>query len=200
MSRYTNSNNDQRDQRDQRDQNRERYIPRDVHYSREEPVTHPSICIPRTFISIRGKPTKAVVFETLRDLRIGHIERIDVVQKTDARGEKYCTIYIHLQWNMRSELAKDTRQKLLDRSDVKIVYDEPWFWKCSMSTMEKPDRDVTHRAPRPRIDLGDGVKAVSKYTRDAHAGYEHRQEQEQEQEERHDRGQLCNAEINEDSD
>ena len=201
MARYINNDQrDQRDQRDQHDQNRERYIPRDVNYPREEPVTHPSICIPRTFVSIRGKPTRAVVFETLRDLKIGHIERIDVVQKTDARGEKYCTIYAHMQWNMRSELAKNTRQKLLDRSDVKIVYDDPWFWKCSMSTMEKPERDVTRHAPRPRIDLGGGVRAVSKYTRDEHDLRENLKKEEAQQEEHHDRGQLCNADINEDSD
>jgi hypothetical protein len=208
MSNYKNySNYNQRDQRDQRDHNRERYIPRErdehVHDRCEEPVTHPSICIPRTFISIRGKPIKAAVFETLRDLRIGHIERIDVVQKTDSRGERYCTIYVHIQWNMRNELARDTRQKLLDGNDVKIVYDEPWFWKCTKSTMEKPEReggDGARRGPRPRIDLGDGVKAVSRYTRDeeqrggaAAATYE-------EEEEHHNPGQLCNMYPNEESD
>ena len=167
------------------------------------PITHPSICIPRTFTSIRGKPVKAAVFNTLRELKIGHIERIDVVQKTDSRGERYCTIYVHVQWNVRNELARDTRQKLLDGNDVKIVYDEPWFWKCTMSTMEKPDReggDGGRRGPRPRIDLGDGVKAMSRYSRDeqprggaAAATYE-------QEEERHNPGQLCNMDPNEESD
>lgn len=184
----------------QRD-NKERYIPRDAphhdNHTREEPVTHPSICIPRTFTTIRGKPTKAAVFNTLRDLKVGHIERIDVVQKTDSRGERYCTIYVHMQWNMRSELARDTRQKLLDGSDVKIVYDDPWFWKCSMSTMEKPEReggDGGRRAPRPRIDLGDGIKAVSRYTCDVQE-QQHGDEQEQ-----HNSQQLCNMDPNEESD
>jgi hypothetical protein len=206
-------NYNQRDQRDQRD--RARYIPREREQEcderpREEPATHPSICIPRTFTSIRGKPTKAAVFSTMRELNIGFIDRIDVVHKTDARGEKYCTIYVHLKWNMRNELARETRQKLLDGNDVKIVYDDPWFWKCTMSTMEKPDReegsDGGRRAPKPRIDLGDGVRAVSRYTRDeqrsggggggggaavAVAGRE---------EEHHDQRQLCNMDPNEESD
>jgi hypothetical protein len=177
-------------------------VVRNMYGEDKTPITHPSICIPRTFTSIRGKPTKTAVFNTMRDLKIGHIERIDVVQKTDARGERYCTIYVHLQWNMRTELALKTRQKLLDGNDVKIVYDEPWFWKCTKSTMEKPEReggDGGRRAPKPRIDLGDGVKSVSRYTRDeeqrggaAAATYE--------EEEQHNPGQLCNMDPNEESD
>jgi hypothetical protein len=201
--------------------NKERYIPRErvvedheqrgergERGRRDEAITHPSICIPRTFVSIRGTPTKTAVFNTLRDLKIGFIERIDVVQKTDAaRGERYCTIYIHLKWNVRSQLGRDTRKKLLDGNEVKIVYDDPWFWKCTMSTMEKPDREGgngARSAPRPRIDLGDGVRAVSRYTR----GEEQHGEEaatnaaattQQHEEESHDRRQLCNMDPNEDS-
>jgi len=146
----------------------ERYIPRDDR--RPEAVEHPSICISRTFTTIRGEQTKRAVFNTFKDLRVGHIERIDTVHKTDSRGERYCTVYVHLRWNMESKLACDTRQKLLDGQDVKIVYDEPWFWKCTMSTMEKPQSRYPEKqertTSRPRIDLGEGTRAVSRYTRD----------------------------------
>jgi hypothetical protein len=188
-----------------RDENRERYIPRDDRRDirpREEPVTHPSICIPRTFTSIRGKPAKAAVFETLRDLRIGHIERIDVVHKTDPRGERFCTIYVHLQWNMRSDLARETRQKMLDKNDIKIVYDDPWFWKCTMSTMDKPDREGGNGilgAPKPRIDLGGGVKAVSRYTQDTR-DERNQQHHHKSGEEDHNPEQLCNMDPYEESD
>jgi hypothetical protein len=199
--------------------NRERYIPRERvedHHRREDrehvrdeaAMTHPSICIPRTFISIRGKPTKTAVFNTMRDLKIGFIERIDVVQKTDTRGERYCTIYIHLKWNMRNRLACDTRQKLLDGNEVKVVYDDPWFWKCTMSTMRKPDREGgngARSAPRPRIDLGDGVREVSRYTRDEERDGEEEEEVTnasatmQHGEEEHDQRQLCNMDPSEDT-
>ena len=105
---------------------------------------------------------------------------------------------------MRDRLACETRQKLLDGNDVKIVYDDPWFWKCTMSTMEKPDReggDSGRSAPKPRIDLGDGVKSISRYSRDeqhrggAAAAAATTQEQEQ-----HDQRQLCNMDPNEESD
>jgi len=185
-------------------------VARNMYGEDNTPITHPSICIPRTFISIRGTPTKTAVFNTLRDLKIGFIDRIDVVQKTDARGERYCTIYIHLKWNVRNQLGRDTRKKLLDGNEVKIVYDDPWFWKCTMSTMEKPDRvggNGGRSAPRPRIDLGDGVRAVSRYTRDEERDGEEEEATNtssaaattQDEEESHDQRQLCNMDPNEDS-
>ena len=178
--------------------NSDKYIPRERDDRRDDrrgddrrddrapvvPVSHPSICIPRTFTTIRGEQTKRAVFNTFRDLRIGHIERIDTVHKTDQKGERYCTVFIHLKWNMSNALARETRQKLLDGNDIKVVYDEPWFWKCTMSNMEKPDDRNDHRAhatSRPRIDLGDGVRALSRDPRSDEAEREH-----------HDERQLCN--------
>ena len=188
MSSSNRSNNSQRyiprdDRRDTRDT-------RDTRDDRPESVSHPSICIPRTFTTIRGEQTKRAVFNTFRDLRIGYVERIDTVHKTDQRGERYCTVYVHLKWNMGSALARDTRQKLIDGQDVKIVYDEPWFWKCTMSTMEKPEARFPEKqertTSRPRIDLGEGTRAVSRYTRDD------QQEREQGEDSEPNRKQLCN--------
>lgn len=198
-NRTTNNNNSQRyiprdDRRDPRDDRRD---PRDDRRDTQiEDVSHPSICIPRTFTTIRGEQTKRAVFNTFRDLRVGHIERIDTVHKTDQRGERYCTVYVHLQWNMSSKLARDTRQKLLDGQDVKIVYDEPWFWKCTMSTMEKPESRFPEKqertTSRPRIDLGDGTRAVSRYTRDDQQERERQHQHQHEQGEEPNREQLCN--------
>ncbi len=185
----------------------ERYIPRDGDDRRDDrrrddrrddareapaPVTHPSICIPRTFPTIRGEQTKRAVFKTFRDLRIGFIDRIDTVHKTDKNGERFCTVYVHLKWNMDNKLARDTRQKLVDGQEIKVVYDEPWFWKCTASTIEKPENRYSEgparSAARPRIDLGEGTRAVSRYT----------QERDEEDGEQHNQGQLCNMDPEED--
>jgi hypothetical protein len=45
---------------------------------------------------------------------------------------------------MRSQDARDQLNKLLANEEVKIVYDEPWFWKLSISRSTKPDC-----APKP---------------------------------------------------
>jgi len=161
-------------------------VARAMYGESKAPITHPSICIPRTFPTIRGEQTKRAVFNTFKDLRIGHIDRIDTVHKTDKNGERFCTVYVHLKWNVDNQLARDTRQKLLDGQDVKVVYDEPWFWKCTASTIEKPESRYSEapqrNTSRPRIDLGDGTNAVSRYTQE-------RQRGEQEQ---HNQEQLCN--------
>ena len=90
---------------------------------------------------------------------------------------------------MTNALARDTRKKLLDGNDIKVVYDEPWFWKCTMSNMDKPDdrnEQRAHTTSRPRIDLGDGVKALS---RDPRSDERRTDEAELEH---HDERQLCN--------
>lgn len=209
---------DRRDARDERrPNNEERYIPResddnrprrDAYYDsfREEygeqvvrkiygedkaPITQPSICIPRTFPTIRGEQTKRAVFRTFKELRVGLIDRIDVVHKTDKNGERFCTVYIHMKdWNVRSQLARDTRKKLLDGDEIKIVYDEPWFWKCTMSAVEKPENRYSDGAARttarPRIDLGEGTRALSRYTQD-----------ERDERDEHNPQQLCNMSAEE---
>ena len=180
---------DRRD--DRRDDDRRRDDRRDDAREAPAPMTHPSICIPRTFPTIRGEQTKRAVFKTFRDLRIGFIDRIDTVHKTDKNGERFCTVYIHLKWDMDNKLARDTRQKLVDGQEIKVVYDEPWFWKCTASTIEKPENRYSEgpvrNAARPRIDLGEGTKAVYRYT----------QERAEEGGEQHNQGQLCNMDPEE---
>jgi hypothetical protein len=130
-------------------------------------------------------------------LNIGFIDRIDTVHKTDKNGERFCTVYVHLKrWNMQNQLARDTRQKLLDGEEIKVVYDEPWFWKCVASTIEKPENRYSEGAARttarPRIDLGEGTRALSRYT--TTTDDEHRDHEEKEE---HNQGQLCNMDPEE---
>ena len=191
---------DRRDDRDDRraprQHNEERYIPRDGGDDRRgDDLTTPSICIPRTFPTIRGEQTKRAVFRTFRELRIGFIDRIDTVHKTDKNGDRFCTVYIHMRnWNMQNQLARDTRQKLLDGEEIKVVYDEPWFWKCTASTIEKPENRYSDGAARttarPRIDLGEGTRALSRYTTTPATTDDERREE-------HNPEQLCNMDPEE---
>ena len=183
----------------------ERYIPRigddrsDDRPQDSAPATPQlSICIPRTFPTIRGEQTKRAVFRTFKELRIGFIERIDTVHKNDKNGERYCTVYVHLRWNMENKLARETHQKLVDGKEIKVVYDEPWFWKCTASTIGKPENRYADTHPRnstrPRIDLGEGTHALSRYTRED----DEQRDPRDEQKEQHNQEQLCNMEREED--
>ena len=119
-------------------------------------MNEPSICIPRVFKST----TRKDLYGVIERLDLGAVERIDMVPKTNDRGESYYKVFIHFkQWNNKNTVAKATRTKLLQGEEIKIVYNEPWFWKCTASRVEKPEfRDYS--APPPRIDLG-GCKSLS---------------------------------------
>jgi hypothetical protein len=118
--------------------------------TKEPKPNEPSICIPRVFKST----TRKDIYGVFEKLDLGAIDRIDMVAKTNERGECYNKVFIHFKvWNKKNPTVQATRDKLLKGEEVKIVYNEPWFWKCSASRVEKPEfRDYS--APPPRIDLG----------------------------------------------
>jgi hypothetical protein len=113
-------------------------------------ASEPSICIPRVFTST----TRRDIYEVFEKLKLGAVDRIDLVPKVNDRGEHYNKVFIHFKvWNTKDATAVATRDKLLKGEEIKIVYREPWFWKCTASRVEKPEyRDYS--APPPRIDLG----------------------------------------------
>ena len=145
---------EQQPQQPQQEQQSEKPLSRSEPRSRSEP----SICIPRVFKST----TRKDLFDIMEKLDFGAVERIDMVPKTNERGESYYKVFIHFKmWNIKNMMAKATRDKLLAGEEIKIVYNAPWFWKCTASRVEKPVfRDYT--APPPRIDLG-GSKSLSKH-------------------------------------
>jgi hypothetical protein len=85
-----------------------------------------SICIPRIFQNI---PNKKIV-GTFEKLKIGKVERMDIVWKTSRDGSSYKMAFIHFsQWNMYSSAAIKLREDIENPNvDAKVVYDDPWYW------------------------------------------------------------------------
>jgi len=113
------------------------------------PANEPSICIPRVFDNIEKKTIWGVFTQLFgRD----SIDRIDVVFKEAPNGEKFKRVFVHFTAWPRTYEAQAVRRKLLENQEVKIVYDEPWFWKCSASRVDKP---ATRERPRvaPYVDF-----------------------------------------------
>jgi len=115
-------------------------------------ATYPSICIPRTFANIRWQQVKTV-FEVL--FGKGTIERVDVARKTAKDGTKFNCMFVHFVEWPTDDSSQDVRQKLIDGKNIKIVYDEPWYWKCSMSRIPRPEK--RYIANRPYIMGGRAV-------------------------------------------
>lgn len=131
--------------------------------------SYPSICIPRVFSNITWKKVKDV-FE---ELKLGRIDRVDMVKKENEKGEKYQRVFVHFKfWNNRNEKAQQVRSKLLNGDEVKIVYDDPWFWKISKSKVSRPQPKTkphhtnkssnNHKKPRVLTDEDEDIHSLKK--------------------------------------
>ena len=106
----------------------------------------PSLCIPRVFSNI----TEVRIRKVINDLNMGDIERIDMVSKTTEKGEKYNRVFIHFRKWANDGNAAIARERLVNGKEIKIVYDEPWFWKVSAYRKDTPkNRELQKSAPRP---------------------------------------------------
>ena len=67
----------------------------------------------------------------IQSLHLGVIQRIDMIQKKTEKGETFSRVFIHFsKWN-DSEEALQAKERILSGKDIKVIYDEPWFWKIS---------------------------------------------------------------------
>jgi hypothetical protein len=155
-------------------------------------ASSPSICIPRVFDNI----TRDFIGKTFDELLDGsYVDSIDMVNKTDDKGAKFKRVYIHFRsWPTRNRQIVEVREKLLAGGEVKVMYDDPWFWKCSASKSERPgareerarqerrapfiinddnERSVRARSPSPRR-----AERTQRYNERQHEyrRYEHRNE------------------------
>jgi hypothetical protein len=118
------------------------------------PASIPSLCIPRVFANI-GEARIRGIFE---ELNMGEIERVDIISKTTDKGDKFNRVFIHFKHWGTDGNAEKARQRLLNGQDIKIVYDDPWFWKISAyrppaaASQPQPNRRPQQKAPRLELD------------------------------------------------
>ena len=99
------------------------------------PESYPSICVPYVVDHV-DKTTIHSTFKTIFGEE--NIERIDVVFREKPNGEKFKRVFVHFKSWPYTEESQRVRHRLLSGEEVTIVYDEPWFWKCRASHIEKP--------------------------------------------------------------
>ncbi len=91
--------------------------------------TQPSLCIPRVFNNI----TESKIRQVFDELGLGKLSRIDIKERKNEKGETFKRVYIHFDKWFWNEAAQSARRKLVSGKEIKIVYDNPWFWKVSAS-------------------------------------------------------------------
>jgi len=109
------------------------------------PNNIPSLCIPRVFTNI----TEEMIRKIFEDLDLGIIERIDIITKYSQNGEKYNRVFIHFRkWFIQDGNANSARRRLLSGNEIKVIYDEPWFWKVSAYREPNSSKNYgTHQYP-----------------------------------------------------
>ena len=123
-----------------------------------QPIIY-SLCIPRVFKNITEKRIRAIFYS----LKLGFVERVDMVAKTSPKGDDFWRVFIHFSnWNERNPSAMQMREKLDSGDRVKIVYDEPWFWLISKSSAPRPEQyERRSNRPAPFIDFGHAAPAAA---------------------------------------
>ena len=103
----------------------------------------PILCIPGVFANIKEERIRRI----FGDLNLGDVDQVDIVVPkrplgAEEKENKFNRVFVHIIWNdTPSSVA--CRKKLLEGKEVKIIYDEPWFWR--VSAYRPP-------APKPRFE------------------------------------------------
>jgi hypothetical protein len=105
------------------------------------PANIPSLCIPRVYPNIDERR----IYRIFDDLGLGDIDRIDIVRGNNAKGEKCNRVFIHFTRWYNSRNADTARERLLNGNDIKVIYDDPWFWKVAAYREAPPSHRIVER-------------------------------------------------------
>jgi len=113
------------------------------------PPREPSICIPRVFANISDARVNAI----FRELNLGTVERVDNIPIERDGEDPYQRVFVHFTKWGDSEQAIDVRARLLRGEQIKVVYDDPWWWLLSASRVARPEERQRRERPKPFLDL-----------------------------------------------
>ena len=85
----------------------------------------PVLCIPRAFSNINETRIRKIFDQ----LQLGVINKVDI-KCADKEG-KFNRVFIHFKSWENNDNAKQAKLRLDEGKEIKIIYDEPWFWKVS---------------------------------------------------------------------
>lgn len=110
----------------------------------------PILCIPGVFANIKEDRIRRV----FGDLDLGEVIRVDIIVPkkpvdTDAKENKFNRVFVHIKWN-DSQQSIACRERLSQGKDVKVIYDEPWFWRVSAY---RPPAPKPKFVPKPKKEF-----------------------------------------------
>ena len=98
-------------------------------------LSEPSLCIPRARNDTNHRQVK-LTFESL--FGNGCIKRVDEHMIKNARDNSFFKRYfIHFNTWTINKSAQKIQKEFMNGNTIKIVYSNPWFWKCSAMRSRK---------------------------------------------------------------
>jgi len=88
----------------------------------------PSLCIPRVEKNITLKR----ITSTIDKLSIGTIDHIDIIPIKNNHG-CHKRVFIHFKKWFTDERSTQIYNRLQSGDNIKVFYDDPWFWKISLN-------------------------------------------------------------------
>ena len=85
---------------------------------------HLTICIPK----VNNKINKNFIYDIFNQYHFGKLKYVKLLKKNNIS-----TAFVHYTYfndDVRSQYVKNL---LENEKDIKIMYDEPWYWKCYIS-------------------------------------------------------------------
>jgi hypothetical protein len=107
-----------------------------------------SLCIPRVFDNI----TETNVYNVFNKLNIGKIHSINMIKRTNKKNKIVKCVFINLDNRYFNESSQYMWNELMSGKEIKIVYDDPWFWNVSIKrNRNKPLAPTKNIAPGVQI-------------------------------------------------
>ena len=103
------------------------------------------LVIPRVFPNISERRIRGV----FKALNICTIANIELVSFNTKEGKKFNKVFINIdEWNETGcEITEKTKEKLRKGEEIKVVYEDPWFWKVSAFREQTRAKAKTTRRP-----------------------------------------------------
>lgn len=115
-----------------------------------QPTYAASICIPRAFHKLTWSDVKTA-FETAFDAP-GCVQKVDLVSRTDDSNRPFKRIFVHFKYWPDNETAAYAMGRMKeDNGTFQLVYDEPWYWKCSLSRVAPPTQHSTYQSKHKTV-------------------------------------------------
>ena len=86
----------------------------------------PSIYIPFVFPNVMNRD--GFIKKTIEELGLGTVASVCESMMKHANGKSYYRVFVHMKSWATNENACKVRQRLMSGDQVKINYEDPWFW------------------------------------------------------------------------